>query len=126
MASGLRHEVANQLERTAEARALAVKLERRFPVSLWARDPAQAEALRATRRNARYLPDFVLPHAIHVTAQRDEAVRGARCIVIATPAAGLGSPVNAGVLGMRAQDVTNFDDIGNGEGLDACSRRPRA
>ena len=48
--------------------ALAVKLAPRFAIALWARDTLQAEALRATRRNARYLPDFILPHAIHVTA----------------------------------------------------------
>jgi glycerol-3-phosphate dehydrogenase (NAD(P)+) len=69
--------------------ALAVKLASRFGIALWARDLAQAEALRATRRNARYLPEFVLPHVIHVTAQFDEAVHGARCVIIATPAAGL-------------------------------------
>ena len=69
--------------------ALAVKLAPRFAIALWARDPAQAEALRATRRNARYLPDFVLPHAIHVTAQLNDAVHGAHCVIVATPAAGL-------------------------------------
>ena len=75
--------------------ALAVKLAPRFAVALWARDPGQAEALRATRRNARYLPDFVLPHAIHVTAQLRDAVRGARCVIVATPAAGLRETVGA-------------------------------
>ena len=75
--------------------ALAVKLAPRFAVALWARDPGQVEALRATRRNARYLPDFVLPHAIHVTAQLRDAVRGARCVIVATPAAGLRETVGA-------------------------------
>ena len=69
--------------------ALAVKLAPRFGSALWARDPVQAETLRATRRNARYLPDYVLPHAIHVTAQLDDAVRAARCVIVATPASGL-------------------------------------
>ena len=73
--------------------ALAVKLSPRFGISLWARDPAQAEALRATRRNARYLPGFVLPHAIHVTSQLDAAVRAARCVIVATPAAGLNATI---------------------------------
>ena len=69
--------------------ALAVKLAPRFGISLWARDATQAEALSTTRRNARYLPDFVLPHAISVTAQLDQAVQGACCVVVATPASGL-------------------------------------
>ena len=69
--------------------ALAVKLAARFAVTLWARDPAQAEALHETRCNARYLPDFQLPHSVHVTARIDQAVRDARCIIVATPAAGL-------------------------------------
>jgi glycerol-3-phosphate dehydrogenase (NAD(P)+) len=75
--------------------ALAVKLSPRFATVLWARDPAQAETLRATRRNARYLPDFVLPHAIHVTSQLDEAVRAARCAIVATPASGLRETIAA-------------------------------
>ena len=75
--------------------ALAVKLAPRFAIALWARDPRQAEALRATRRNARYLPDFVLPHAIHVTAELSDAVRGARCVIVATPAAGLRQTIAA-------------------------------
>jgi glycerol-3-phosphate dehydrogenase (NAD(P)+) len=75
--------------------ALAVKLSPRFGIALWARDPVQAEALRATRRNARYLPEFVLPHAIHVTAQLGEAVRAARCVIVATPAAGLTETIAA-------------------------------
>jgi glycerol-3-phosphate dehydrogenase (NAD(P)+) len=56
---------------------------------LWARDPAQAEAMRATRRNARYLPASVLPHAVHITASLVEAIVGARCVIVATPAAAL-------------------------------------
>lgn len=75
--------------------ALAVKLSPRFAITLWARDPVQAGMLRANRRNARYLPDFLLPHAIHVTSALDEAARGARCVIIATPAAGLGETVAA-------------------------------
>jgi glycerol-3-phosphate dehydrogenase (NAD(P)+) len=75
--------------------ALAVKLAPRFGLALWARDPAQAEMLRATRRNARYLPDFVLPHAIHVTSRIDDALRLARCIIVATPASGLKATIAA-------------------------------
>ncbi|MEO8135489.1 MAG: NAD(P)H-dependent glycerol-3-phosphate dehydrogenase [Betaproteobacteria bacterium] len=75
--------------------ALAVKLARRFPVHLWSRDPAQAEAMRATRRNVRYLPATILPHALHITASLDEAVAGVRCAIVATPVAALLPTVTA-------------------------------
>ena len=75
--------------------ALAIKLASRFAVTLWARDPAQAGAMQATRRNARYLPDFPLPDSIRIDADIAAATRGAACIVVATPASGLQPTVAA-------------------------------
>ncbi|MEP7084657.1 MAG: NAD(P)H-dependent glycerol-3-phosphate dehydrogenase [Betaproteobacteria bacterium] len=75
--------------------ALAIKLAARFPVTLWARDPAQADALATTRRNARYLPDFPLPDSIRIVADFGAATRDARCIIVATPASGLRETVAA-------------------------------
>ena len=75
--------------------ALAIKLAPRFAVTLWARDPAQADALDATRRNDRYLPDFPLPASIRITANLDDAVGAAGCILVATPAAGLQQTIAA-------------------------------
>ncbi len=75
--------------------AMAVKLAARFPVRLWARDAGQAEAMRATRRNARYLPASVLPRSIHITSSLDEALAGARCVIVATPVAALVSTIAA-------------------------------
>ena len=53
--------------------ALAVHAAGRHPVMLWARDPAQVEAIRAARLNERYLPGVALPPAIEATADLDAA-----------------------------------------------------
>ena len=73
--------------------ALAVSAAPRHHVSLWARDPAQAEALRAARENIRYLPGIALPPALDVVAAAPADLpalcAGADLLVIATPMAGL-------------------------------------
>ena len=60
-------------------------------VLLWARSADQADAMQATRRNARYLPDVALPEALAVTSDLAAAqVHGAGgLLIIATPMAGL-------------------------------------
>ena len=35
-------------------------------VTLWARDPSQADAMRNQRENARYLPGIALPNSLHI------------------------------------------------------------
>lgn len=69
--------------------ALAAVLASRHPVTLWARDPAQAKALAAARRNARYLPEIALPESLRVDADLDRALSGAEMLIAATPVAGL-------------------------------------
>ncbi|MBC7469097.1 MAG: NAD(P)-dependent glycerol-3-phosphate dehydrogenase [Ramlibacter sp.] len=73
--------------------ALAVSAAPRHHVSLWARDPAQAEALRAARENVRYLPGIALPPALDVVAAAPADLlalcAGVDLLVIATPMAGL-------------------------------------
>ncbi len=69
--------------------ALGIALAGRQPVSLWARDPAQAAAIEAARRNQRYLPEVALPVGLAVTGDLDEALSGADLIVLGTPVAGL-------------------------------------
>lgn len=71
--------------------ALAISTAPRHPTRLWARDPAQAEQLRATRCNARYLPGVTLPTALHVDADFSAALDHARdgLVLIATPMAAL-------------------------------------
>ena len=48
--------------------ALAVALAREHEVTLWARDAALIEALAASRRNTRYLPEAELPANLALTA----------------------------------------------------------
>jgi len=69
--------------------ALAAALSGRHRVALWARDPAQAAAIGAARRNARYLPEIALPEALRVEPDFARALQGAQLLVAATPVAGL-------------------------------------
>ena len=72
--------------------ALAASAALRHDVLLWARDPAQAQAITATRRNSRYLGDTVaLPEALRIGADHAAALDHAAggLLVIATPMAGL-------------------------------------
>ena len=69
--------------------ALAAVLAERHKVVLWARDAAQARLLAADRRNARYLPEIVLPESLRVESVLDRALSGAELLVAATPVAGL-------------------------------------
>jgi len=68
--------------------ALAVAYAEEHGVTLWARDAAQREALRTTRRS-RYLAEIVLPGMIEVGEDPVAAIRGADVAIIATPTAGL-------------------------------------
>ena len=66
--------------------ALAVSLAHAgHAVTLWARRPDAAEAIRLSRRNAAYLPDAVLPDAVGVTSDADAAVEGADVWLVAVP-----------------------------------------
>jgi glycerol-3-phosphate dehydrogenase (NAD(P)+) len=69
--------------------ALAGVLAPRHRVALWARDPAQAQAIAAQHRNLRYLPEIALPESLRVTAELDAAIDRAELLIAATPVAGL-------------------------------------
>ena len=69
--------------------AIAGVLAGRLDVTLWAREPAQAEAIARSRRNQRYLPGIELPAALGVASDFSEAVSGATLVLVATPVAGL-------------------------------------
>ena len=69
--------------------ALACSLASRLEVGLWARDPAQAQAMRRERRNARYLPEIELPASLRICAHVSEAVDRSQLVLAATPVAGL-------------------------------------
>src|ERR1700723_1295181 len=66
--------------------ALAIQLAREgHPPQLWARDPAQADAMRLARRNQRYLPDAEFPDSLQVTSDLRAALDKARDALIAVP-----------------------------------------
>ncbi len=89
---------------TALAVSASLNPQTHHEVSLWARDAAQAAAMRATRVNARYLPDLPLPASLRVVDGPADGlaalVRGQDLVVIGTPMAGL-----RGVL----QGIAGFD-----------------
>lgn len=78
---------------TALAISAAAHPTARHAVSLWARDPLQAQALQAQRQNARYLAGISLPGNITVCGGTGTPVgvlvEGFDLVVIATPVAGL-------------------------------------
>ncbi|HET7306377.1 MAG TPA: NAD(P)H-dependent glycerol-3-phosphate dehydrogenase [Gammaproteobacteria bacterium] len=66
--------------------ALACQLARNGrDVRLWGRDPAQIEKLRATGRNARYLPEIELPPNVFPQPSLKGAVAGSGDILVAVP-----------------------------------------
>jgi glycerol-3-phosphate dehydrogenase (NAD(P)+) len=67
--------------------ALAISLARRggHELTLWAHSPAHAEELADTGENTRYLPGFVVPADIHITASLTRAIEGADIILCVTP-----------------------------------------
>lgn len=62
-------------------------------VRLWVRDAAQAEAMRATRENTRYLPGIALPAGLEVfsadVAALPSLAQGSDAVILATPMAAL-------------------------------------
>lgn len=67
--------------------ALAIQAARAgAEVSLWARDPGRAAAMRAARENAAHLPGHRLPDAIAVTADPAAALSGAELALLVVPA----------------------------------------
>lgn len=69
--------------------ALAVHLARvGKQVALWARDAELVAELVETRVNRAYLADVVLPESVLPTAELEEALRGASCVVSAVPSHG--------------------------------------
>ena len=73
--------------------ALALSLARRggHQLALWAHSPEHAEELTDSGENLRYLPGFVVPLDIHITAQLPEAIQHADVILCVTPAQALRS-----------------------------------
>ncbi|MDX5297678.1 MAG: NAD(P)-binding domain-containing protein, partial [Gammaproteobacteria bacterium] len=55
------------------------------PVRLWMRDTGQAEEIRTTRINSRYLPDVILPEQVSPTTDIHAALKGADAVFLSIP-----------------------------------------
>ncbi len=69
--------------------ALAASWAPHHDVTLWGRNAAELDAMRANRVNTRYLPDCPLPDALHFNPDFDAVADAADLIVIAVPSHGL-------------------------------------
>ncbi|MGE4241861.1 NAD(P)H-dependent glycerol-3-phosphate dehydrogenase [Ramlibacter sp.] len=79
--------------------ALAASAAARHELTLWARDAAQVEAMRAAGENARYLPGVALPASLALSAEPlpgvDRMARAHDLAIVATPMAGLRTMLHA-------------------------------
>ena len=87
--------------------ALAISLARRggHQLTLWAHSGAHAEELADSGENLRYLPGFVLPADVRVTARLTEAIEGADVILCVTPAQALRSVMEAIAPSLKTSQV---------------------
>ena len=69
--------------------ALAISLSAHHRVTLWARDAAQIQTMRATRSNQRYLPQATLPDNLEPSADFSAALSEAELAIIAVPTGAL-------------------------------------
>jgi glycerol-3-phosphate dehydrogenase (NAD(P)+) len=88
--------------------ALAISFATRHEVTLWARDEAQAAAMRETRRNQRYLPDTQLPSNLAVTSDFTEALHDVELIIAAVPVSGLRPVIQQIASHFPARPLSNF------------------
>ena len=56
-----------------------------YKVSLWSAFPDYARTLRRTRENIKFLPQFKIPEAVHITDDIKEAIDGIEIVVVAIP-----------------------------------------
>lgn len=73
--------------------ALAISLAGNGPVTLWARDPNQANAMQALRENEKRLPRVLLPDLLSVTGSISEATQN-QTLLLAVPMQRLRSLLN--------------------------------
>ena len=96
--------------------ALAVAVAARRPVLLWARDPAQADAMQRERCNRRYLPEVPWPPTLEVTADGARAAAHAAdgLAVLGAPMAGLRGQLQALPPGCRTVWLSKGFERGSG------------
>lgn len=56
---------------------------------IWTRNPAQAEEINTRHTNSKYLPDIQLPAGLKATTSMEEAVSGARAVIIVAPSSSM-------------------------------------
>ncbi len=64
----------------------AILATRGHTVTLWGFVPEDIQAIRATGKNSRYLPDLVLPENLELTTDLETALLDRQMVVLATPA----------------------------------------
>lgn len=70
--------------------ALAIHAARRgHPTVLWSRRPEQAAAMKAERRNPRYLQEFGFPDGLEAASELGPAVARASLVILAVPSHGM-------------------------------------
>jgi glycerol-3-phosphate dehydrogenase (NAD(P)+) len=76
--------------------ALAIHLSRvGHDVTIWGRDHGLIAEMQARQANPTYLPDITFPTGLQPVASLDEALAGARHVIVAVPSHGLRSVVHA-------------------------------
>ena len=85
--------------------ALGIALAPRHAITLWCRDPQQGGQLAATRVNARYLPDIVIPDTVQIAADADAVLQSCELVIVAVPTAALRETVCRVAQQKRALDV---------------------
>jgi glycerol-3-phosphate dehydrogenase (NAD(P)+) len=68
---------------------LAMLCARENDVTIWARDPAVADAINADRRNPRYLTNIEIPGSVRATSDLGDALAGRELVICAVPSHGL-------------------------------------
>ncbi|HEY2574310.1 MAG TPA: NAD(P)H-dependent glycerol-3-phosphate dehydrogenase [Verrucomicrobiaceae bacterium] len=90
----------------------AMLASRGMQVQFWGRDPALMEEIAGTRKNARYLPEQVLPNEVTVTHHLDE-LESADLVVFVVPSRGMRA---------MAENVKKLRVLRGGEGLLSCTK----
>lgn len=94
--------------------ALAISLSANHRVTLWARDADQAESMRATRYNQRYLPDILLPDRLELSADFAAALAVAELAIIAVPTGALRSTLQHLLPAFGGNRAGHFDGLRTG------------
>ena len=77
------------------ALALSLAHQKRHELTLWAHTPSHAEAMLATRENAKFLPGFALPEDLRITHDLQQAAHDHDVLLSVTPSEFLGDTVRS-------------------------------